>query len=138
MKSSLVIIIGGAALAALTGLAAIVDDGDSGADNVMAEVARMNTDDLVGKWKLEQAEGCNFTFPSELEFQDLGLYAAPTGPDEGAIWHGGEWELVANGRLAVMASNDAMLRYEIVLLTRDRLTLAGEDGCTVRFSRISG
>jgi hypothetical protein len=90
--------------------------------------------DIVGAWTLVATEGCDATFPSTIELLDGGIYLAPSGPVEGAVWHGGDWTLVA-GVLSVMAADDEMLAYD-ASVGGDLLRLT-RDGCRVDYRRTS-
>lgn len=99
----------------------------------MADQSRKTA--LLGVWQFASAEGCADRYPARVEFRQPGIYEAPDGPETGAIWHGGEWAITEAGEIAVMANNDAMLRYRIARLTESDLVLEGAGDCRITYIR---
>lgn len=92
---------------------------------------------ILGSWMLADLGGCETVYPSAVEFVDGGVYGAPTGPDEGAVLHGGDWELDGD-TLAMQAANDAMLRYRVSQIGPEALVIVDADGCEIRYARTDG
>ena len=92
-------------------------------------------EDILGSWKRSSTSDCAARYPSEVSFEASGIYKAPTGVETGAIWHGGDWEIRENTRVALQLANDRMELYTIAALTADEVRLVDADGCEITFVR---
>jgi hypothetical protein len=92
--------------------------------------------DLLGTWQKSSDAECAAIYPSRFTFEASGIYRAPEGVAEGAIWHGGDWEVREAERLAVQLANDRMDEYEVLSVTQAELRIRDKDGCNVEFARV--
>lgn len=98
----------------------------------MAEISK---ESLAGQWRKITQEDCARQYPERLEFDAVGIYKAPGGPEAGALWHGGDFTADDGSTLTVQAANDAMLPYRVAAFDGERLTLEDEGGCRVDYVR---
>ena len=89
---------------------------------------------IEGRWELSDPTECAAEYPSELEFV-ADVYAVPQDPDRPAgPLGGGDYLIVDERTIELMAPNDAMHRYSYRLATGE-LILEDPAGCTVRYVR---
>lgn len=93
------------------------------------------TDMLIGNWGKLTTQDCARFYPTLLELRDGGLYSAPGATQEGAHWHGGDWEIVSDGIFKIQMANDAMSTLELVDHNQDQFVLTDAAGCTVTYVR---
>lgn len=91
---------------------------------------------VVGRWQKTVQSDCKVLYPSEVEFLKQGFYFAPEAVNEGAVWHGGDWQLLSENRLSIQSANDAMLNYRISIHTSNSLILVDEEGCHISYGKI--
>ena len=98
----------------------------------------MTMDDLAGRWRKASETECAARYPGELELRQGGLYEAPRGPEEGAVWHGGEWQLDQPSAMIVQMADDEMRRYGLVTLNEREFVLEDGEGCQIAYRRETG
>lgn len=98
-------------------------------------MAEISTESLAGEWRKVTEDACARQYPERLEFDALGIYKAPGGPESGSLWHGGDFTAEDGSTLTVQAANDAMLHYRVAAFDGMRLTLEDDRGCSVEYVR---
>ncbi len=93
------------------------------------------TNALIGKWTKQTTDDCARFYPTNLEFHDGGVYAAPGAVEEGAQWHGGDWDVDGNGLFKLQMANDAMSPLNLMELSPTRFVLSDAADCTVTYVR---
>jgi len=102
---------------------------------VETKVVDINEQPLVGHWKKLTKDPCGSHYPMQVEFRASGVFDAPGAQKMGAYWHGGDWNSNSDSYINIQVANDAMVRYRIVEITNQILTLKDDSGCEFTYQR---